>query len=87
MYEFAVLLYNHVAEISNEFDRCDVGADRYFISSLREATTRTERGIGSRMIFSGNTAFPPNFHDDILRNSENKEDLNLYLVNTFMDLH
>ena len=87
MYDFAVLLYNHVTELSKDFDRCDVIADRYFNGSLREATTRTERGIGSRMFFSGNTAFPPNFQDDCLQNSENKEDLNLYLANTFMDLH
>ena len=52
----------------------------------REATSRTERGLGSRIAFNG-TYFPSNFRDDFPRNSENKTDLNIYLAKTFLDSH
>ena len=57
---------------------CRTGSiDATFIGSLREATTITDRGLGSLTIFSGSSAVPLNFQDDFLRISQNKDEIPL----------
>ena len=64
----------------------DLVFDRYFQSSLKEET-RKNRGSGSRFLFRGETTLPKFMGDNFLKNSENKNDLNEFLAQRFIELH
>ena len=85
--DFAVIVYNYIMYCSSGYSRCDIVADRYFSASLKEGT-RTQRGtMGSKLLFTADTRFPTNFANNFLKNSQNKEQLNLFLAKEFIRLH
>ena len=60
--------------------RLDIVADHYYPFSIK-SPTRQDRGTGgSRLLFREDTPFPSDFSTDFLKNSENKEDLNMFLA-------
>ena len=59
--------------------RCGIIADRYFKDSLKE-NIRSIRGQGSRKHFSDEAKIPGDFKSDFLTNSDNKNDLYIYLA-------
>ena len=64
----------------------DLIFDRYFEDSLKEAT-RDKRGQGSRFFFDGDTPLPKTLGNDFLLNSQNKNDLNEFRAQKFIQLH
>ena len=85
--DFAVIIYNHVMYYSSGYKRCDIIADRYFSFSLKDGTRNQRGSVGSTMNFTGDTRFPLNFGNIFLKNSQNKDQLNLFLAKEFMRLH
>ena len=53
---------------------------------MQEAT-RDKRGQGSRFFFDGDTPLPKTLGNDFLLNSQNKNDLNEFLAQKFIQLH
>ena len=84
--EFATVIYYHLMELGARHRRIDVVCDRYFENSLKEQT-RSGRGVGSKIVFNGDTPFPENFRDDFLHHSENKNSLNEYLAEELISMH
>ena len=60
--------------------------DRYFEGNLKEGV-RHDRGSGTKINFDENSKSPASFSQDFLRNSENKEQLNMFLAQKFITLH
>ena len=87
-HEFAVVFYNHVVRLAAGFNRLDVVFDRYFNDSLK-AQTRKGRGSGGTRVLeiSDDISFPENFQYSFLNNSENKNDLGLYLASKLISIH
>ena len=86
-FDFAKLIYNHIMNLAREFQRLrDIVCDRYLNESIKE-DIRKDRCVGSRKIFTNSTKFPSNFCEDFLGNGENKEDLNRYLADRFIEFH
>ena len=85
-FDFAKLIYNHIMNLAREFQRCDIVCDRYLNDSIKE-DIRKDRCVCSRKIFTHSTKFPSNFREDFLANGENKEDLNRYLADRFIEFH
>ena len=83
---FAIAIYTHINNISADYQRIDVACDRYFDNSLKNQT-RSERGCGSSIKFDGQTPFPNEFCDNLLKNSKNKEKLNHFLADKLYSLH
>ena len=84
---FAELIYNYIVYVlSSQYERIDIGADRYFIGSLKEGTRDKRGSSGSKLSFTGSTKFPSDFNN-FLSNSENKDSLNQFLVRQFIQLH
>ena len=72
--------------MSKNYERCEIVADGYFEGSLKEGT-RNSRGVGgSKLIFNGESLMPKDFSSN-LANSENKENLNIFLAKKFGDFH
>ena len=72
--------------MSKNYERCEIVADGYFEGSLKEGT-RNSRGVGgSKLIFNGESLMPKDFSSN-LANSENKENLNIFLAKKFVDFH
>ena len=67
------------------YKRCGVVTDRYFPDSLKE-NLRKIRGLGTTIVFSGETKLPSDFID-FLGNSGNKSNLNEFLVKPFLEEH
>ena len=59
----------------------------YFAGSLKEGIWEKWDSSGSKLIFNGLTSFPSQFGEDFLKNSENKEALNIFLANALTKLH
>ena len=80
-YEFAVVFYNYVTRLAEDFDRLDVVFDRYFKKSLK-AQTRKGRGSSDTRVLqiTDDVPFPRNFLTSFLCNTDNKHDLGLYLA-------
>ena len=73
--------------MSKNCERCKIVVDRYFEGSLKEGT-RNKRGAGrSKLIFNGESLMPKDFSSNFLANSENKENLNIFLAKKFGDFH
>ena len=85
-HDFAMILYHYIMDQAKRFERVDIVCDQYFDNSLKEGT-RKGRGHGSRKIFDDDTKFPEKMREDFLKHSENKEQLNRYLAEKFMDFH
>ena len=83
--EFADYLYSYILSIGKDFKRCDVICDRYFEDSLNEGV-RHDRGSGIKINFDENSKFPASFSQDLLRNSENKEQMNMFLAQKFIKI-
>ena len=77
-----------MARLAAGFSRLNVVFDRYFRNSLK-AQTRKGRGSGGTRVLeiSDDIPFPNNFHDSFLNNSENKNDLGLYLAKKLISIH
>ena len=69
---------------SSNYMRCGIIADRYFKDSLKE-NIRSIRGQGSRKHFGDETKIPGDFKSDFVTNSDNKNDLYIYLVEKFVE--
>ena len=85
-YDFALILYQYIMVQARNFKRIDIVCDQYFSGSLKEGTRRG-RGHGTRKIFDDDTKFPEKMRDDFLKHSENKECLNRYLADKFIEFH
>ena len=72
--------------IGKDFSRCNIVCDRYFKESLKEGV-RKVCGSGTKVNFNESSMFPSKFSDDFLKDSENKENLNLFLAQMFIRLH
>ena len=75
--------------MSKNYERCEIVADRYFERGLKEGTrTRNNRGAGgTKLIFNGEFLMQKDFSSNFLANSENKENLNIFLAKKFVDFH
>ena len=82
-HDFAVLVYHHIKDLARDYQRVDVVCDRYFSDSLKEQI----RGVGTQLHFSDDTQFPSTLRSNFLHNSENKNELNEYLVNKLISFH
>ena len=82
--DFAESLKARIFHQSSNYMRCDIIADRYFKDSLKE-NIRSIRGQGSRKHFSDETKIPGDFKSDFLTNSDNKNDLYIYLAEKFVE--
>ena len=72
--------------MSKNYERCEIVAHRYFEGSLKEGT-RNSRGVGgSKLIFNDESSMPRDFSSN-LANSQNKENLNIFLAKKFVDFH
>ena len=83
--DFSKLLYIYILNLSKGYKRVDIVCDRYLEDSIKE-DLREDRGSGSRKIFNDSTKFPKSFRTDFLANSQNKESLNHYLAEKFMNI-
>ena len=63
--------------------RCDIVADQYFTSSLKEGTRSKRGSSGTKFNFIGYTKFPPHF-ETFLSNSDHKSGLYQFLAQTFI---
>ena len=81
--EFSTKLMGTINRLSIGYDRVDIICDRYFEDSLKNQT-REGRGSGEVMEFDKNTKFPSDFKDNFLKNSKNKDRLNEFLADEFM---
>ena len=81
---FAQKIYDHIIDLGKDYDRIDVICDRYFANSLK-TQARDGRGSGNLIEFNDNSLFPNDFKEHFLKNSENKEKLNMYLATKFME--
>ena len=85
--DFANYIYRIIMLMSKYYERCEIVADIYFEGSLKEGT-RNKRGVeGSKLIFNGEYLMPKDFSSNFLANSENKENLSIFLAKTFVDFH
>ena len=84
--EFALNVFNHILNVGKDYDRIDVVCDRYFEKSLK-TQVRTDRGNGSIVVFNEESQFPTNFKDNCLKNDNNKERLNHFLADKFIQFH
>ena len=73
--------------MSKNYQRCEIVADRYFEGSLKEGTRNNRGARGSKLIFNGESLMPKDFISNFLANSENKENLNIFLAKKFGDFH
>ena len=73
--------------MSKNYQRCEIVADRYFEGSLKEGTRNNRGARGSKLIFNGESLMPKDFSRNFLANSENKENLNIFLAKKFGDFH
>ena len=73
--------------MSKNYQRCEIVADRYFEGSLKEGTRNNRGARGSKLIFNGESLMPKDFRRNFLANSENKENLNIFLAKKFVDFH
>ena len=80
--DLSTKLYSRILKASEGYKRCDIVADRYFVGSLK-GNIRNIRGLGTAMTFVGETLLPRDFMD-FLGNSENKNNLNEFLVQRFL---
>ena len=72
--------------MSEQYDRCDIVADRYFVGSLKEGTREKRGNDGSTINFTGNSVSPSNFKD-FLSNSRIKDALSEFLAEKFLNIH
>ena len=84
--DLATLLFHHIVNLGSTFARVDLIFDRYFEDSLKE-TTGDKRGKGSRFFFDGDTPLPKTLGNDFLLNNQNKNDLNEFRAQRFIQLH
>ena len=72
------------------YERCKIVADRYFEGSLKEETRNNIGAGGSKLIVNGESLMPKDLNNNFLGNSENKENLNIFLaksLSTFTKTH
>ena len=84
--DLATLLFHHIENLGSTFARVDLIFDLYFEDSLKEAT-RDKRGQGLRFFFDGDTPLPKTLGNDFLLNSQDKNNLNEFLSQKFIQLH
>ena len=77
---FGSLIYNYIINVlCHNYERCDIVADQYFTSSLKEGT-RSKRGFsGTKFNFISCTKFPSNF-ETFLSNSDHKSGSDQFLA-------
>ena len=73
--------------MSKNCELCEIEADRYFEGSLKEGTRNNRGAGGSKLIFNGTSLMTKDFSGNILANSENIENLNIFLAKKFVDFH
>ena len=81
--EFADSLRKRILNESSSCLRCDVIVDRYFKNSLKQ-NIQSSRGLGSRKHSNDETKIPGDFRSNFLKNSDNKNDLHVYLAEQFL---
>ena len=84
--DFAFALYFQIKSIAEAYERWDLCFDRYFEDSLKAATHK-QRGSGSRYDFTENSPLPRKMQETFLTNSQNKDQLNMYLAKEIIKLH
>ena len=84
---FANYTYRIIMLMSKNYERCEIVADRYFEGSLKEGTRNKRGAEGSKLIFNGESLMSKDFSSNFLANSENKENLNIFLAKKFVDFH
>ena len=85
--DFANYIYRIIMLMSKKYERCEIVADRYFEGSLKEGTRNNRGAGGSKLIFNGESLMLQDFSSNFLVNSENKENLNIFLAKKFVDFH
>ena len=85
--DFANYIYRIIMLMSKNYQRCEIVADRCFEGSLKEGTRNNRGARGSKLIFNGESLMPKDFSSNFLANSENKENLNIFLAKKFVDFH
>ena len=81
-----MLLYQHFSKLSDGYNR-EIISDRYFEKSLKEGTRKKRGEGGSKPIFNGAAVIPQDFSKVVLRNSKNKADVAIFLLNKFLEFH
>ena len=85
-YEFAVVFCHHVVRLVTGFRRLDVIFDRYFKNCLKAQSREGSVSGGTRLV-SDDVSFPQNFLHSFLGNSENKNDLGIFLASKLVSIH
>lgn len=80
--EFAKKVLDHILRLATEYKRIDIVFDRYFKDSMKNQT-REDRGSGDTISFDRDTKFPSDFKTNFLKNSDNKNRLNVFLASEF----
>ena len=84
--DLGIVLYHEIMRLGLDYNRIDILFDRYFDDSLKEGT-RKSWGTGGILMFDDDTDIPKDMIDNILRNSQNKYNLNEFLSKKIIDLH
>ena len=85
--DFARYIYGMIMLMSKNCELCEIEADRYFEGSLKEGTRNNRGAGGSKLIFNGESLMSKDFSSKFWANSENKENLNIFLAKKFVDFH
>ena len=85
--DFGNYRYRIIMLIQKIINVAKIVADRYFEGSLKERTRNNRGARGSKLIFNGESLMPKDFSSNFLANSENKENLNIFLAKKFGDFH
>ena len=86
-HDFAVI-YQHVNQLAEDFQKLDVVSDRYFSSSLKSQTQMGQGAGGVRVLHINNDIpFPYDFLNSFLSNLANRNDIGLYLAKKLISIH
>ena len=86
-HDFAVI-YQHVNQLAEDFQKLDVVSDHYFSNSLKSQTQMGQGAGGVRVLHINNDIpFPYDFLNSFLSNLANRNDIGLYLAKKLISIH
>ena len=87
-YDLAVVFYQHVNRLAEDFQRLDIVFNHYFSNCFKWQTQMGRGGGGTRVFhFNDAISIPYNFLNSFLSNSANKNKIGLYLAKKLVYIH